>query len=408
MEDIVPRTSTICAPKIQDPSPQSTMVDDEAPPPPQMIPPINGKHYKTHFKTLQDQDLIRLALHKSPYFSCLDEEQIDRWVQTAVLRRYNAGDIVILQGCVDEDVTVYPSHMTVAAAQSDGTNDGTAVVVPNQSIPNGTPFTVPEDIDLAEPDDVLDIDSGRQTSTASCQDALLGKQESLPPPPPVSDPVGVASSNPDVSSLPHDGTETNDANLQSAHIPDDAAHGITNTNNDESVSVTNAEQPSGATAPTLTETMFGARTSLSAETPTVSMVETDVTSANHPPPPRSGTPRAIYIVRNGSAGVWYEPRFNPNSLGPGAMFGEGGFLFGRQHSASVVASEPLECWVIDSPTFREHVLQSENMLQIFEKYATHRDDEGSAYMTMDEWMNSPKPCICSRLKTVVSQSCPIP
>ena len=81
--------------------------------------------------------------------------------------------------------------------------------------------------------------------------------------------------------------------------------------------------------------------------------------------PRSGVPRSLYIVRNGNAGIWYQPHFHPATLGPGTLFGEGGFLFGRQHSASVIAEGPLECWVVELSTFRHHILPSDNMKQIF-------------------------------------------
>jgi CRP-like cAMP-binding protein len=100
----------------------------------------------------------------------------------------------------------------------------------------------------------------------------------------------------------------------------------------------------------------------------------------------------MYIVRKGNADVWYQSvtEFNPASLGPGTLFGEGGFLFGRQHSASVKAGgeEPLECWVVDIATFRNHVLPSENMSLLFHKYATKTDPSGAVYMTMEDFVQA--------------------
>jgi hypothetical protein len=43
------------------------------------------------FKSSEDQALIRLALHRNPWFTCLDEEQIERWVQAAQLQTFVPG-----------------------------------------------------------------------------------------------------------------------------------------------------------------------------------------------------------------------------------------------------------------------------------------------------------------------------
>lgn len=98
--------------------------------------------------------------------------------------------------------------------------------------------------------------------------------------------------------------------------------------------------------------------------------------------PRSQQESLIYCVRSGHADVWHD-NANIASLGPGTLFGEGSFLFNRQHSASVLvppnASTPLECWVIPATVFRQYVLTSENMVRMFAKYARNEDD---VYMTM--------------------------
>jgi solute carrier family 25 aspartate/glutamate transporter 12/13 len=107
-----------------------------------------------------------------------------------------------------------------------------------------------------------------------------------------------------------------------------------------------------------------------------------------------------------------EKYIQPHSMGPGTLFGEGGFLFGRQHSASIMASkehdQPLECWVVDLPTFRNYVLLSDNMKSIFRQYASGvhkekqlpqtKDNDGvddatittidEYYMTLDDFMKS--------------------
>jgi hypothetical protein len=53
------------------------------------------------------------------------------------------------------------------------------------------------------------------------------------------------------------------------------------------------------------------------------------------------------------------------------LFGECGFLSGRQHSASIVASSQLECYVVDHSTFIHDVLESNKMKLLFDKYGHH-------------------------------------
>lgn len=54
-------------------------------------------------KSPEDIRLIKRALHRSRFFTCLDEDQIQRFIDAAVVRRYRPGEIVILQGSVDDD-----------------------------------------------------------------------------------------------------------------------------------------------------------------------------------------------------------------------------------------------------------------------------------------------------------------
>lgn len=97
----------------------------------------------------------------------------------------------------------------------------------------------------------------------------------------------------------------------------------------------------------------------------------------------SGQVSNVYAIQSGHADVWHE-NFNTASLGPGHIFGEGGFLFHRQHSASVVASPStvLTCWVVPIHLFMSYVLPSMNMMNMFVKYASRENESGEPYMTM--------------------------
>jgi Ca2+-binding EF-hand superfamily protein len=109
---------------------------------------------------------------------------------------------------------------------------------------------------------------------------------------------------------------------------------------------------------------------------------------DHVPPPSSGSKPFLYVIKQGNADVLCQTNFNPASLGPGTLFGEGGFLFERQHSASIVAAGPLECWVVDFETFLNDVLNSENLRKLFSQHAHRRDGQGNLYMTMDGFIQS--------------------
>lgn len=100
-------------------------------------------------------------------------------------------------------------------------------------------------------------------------------------------------------------------------------------------------------------------------------------------PGYSGISSYVYIIASGNADVWHQ-KFNSVSLGPGTTFGEGGFLFRRQHSASVVASptSELKCWVVPGSVFRKYVLPSESMMRLFVQYASRELSTGEPYMTM--------------------------
>lgn len=55
-------------------------------------------------KTQEDIRLIKLALHRSGFFTCLDEEQINRFIDAAELRSYEPGKVIVLQGSDDDEL----------------------------------------------------------------------------------------------------------------------------------------------------------------------------------------------------------------------------------------------------------------------------------------------------------------
>ena len=61
------------------------------------------KSKKKQPKTEDDIRVIRLALHKSSFFTCLDEEQVDRFINSAELRSYTPGEMIVLQGSMMDD-----------------------------------------------------------------------------------------------------------------------------------------------------------------------------------------------------------------------------------------------------------------------------------------------------------------
>ena len=207
----------------------------------------------------QQKELIRMALNRNPYFTCMDEEQIERFIQVVELRTFRPGEAVILEGCRDERF----------------------------------------------PEDDLDFIRGTNKSLALADiDDLLEK-----------------------------------------------------------------EYESG-------------------EEMTEQDVEIDIPfDSHHIPPPSSGSKPFLYIIKSGNADVLVDTT-NPATLGPGTLFGEGGFLFGRQHSASIVAAGPLECWVVDLDTFLEDVLKSQNLQRLFSDHAHREDDQGNLYMTMEDFIHS--------------------
>lgn len=208
-------------------------------------------------KTDDDKKLIRLALHRNPYFTCMDDEQIERFIRVAEVKFFRPGEAVILEGCKDD---------------RDLETEG--------------------DTELAEMDDLLLLEDDWE---------LIDEKEQ---------------------------GEVMDETL--SHIRFD-----------------------------------------------------------YVPPPSSGSKPFLYVIKEGNADVLYHTNFNPvASLGRGTLFGEGGFLFGRQHSASIVAAGQLKCWVVDFETFLNDVLNSDNLQKLFSQHAHRKNGDGNLYMTMDDFIQS--------------------
>ncbi|GAX22302.1 solute carrier family 25 (mitochondrial aspartate/glutamate transporter), member 12/13 [Fistulifera solaris] len=289
------------------------------------------RYFPSHFKNQQDRELIRLAIQKSPFFACLDESQIERFISVAELKEFHPGDIVILEGCVDDD-------------------------------------------DLQDRADSR-IRKPQRTSTKIFSEI---------------DPADVEEEEIYAKSF-----ERNNAPVEESRTEDVTGNRIANNDESESPNVNERRSFDDSLS-----NVFGGMDSswknpfLRAREAATTFLSADFLE-DPPASPRSGIKRSLYVVRDGKADVWYQPQnFRPASLGPGTLFGEGGFLFGRQHSASVVASTQaetgsnLQCWVVDFTAFWEYVLPSEVMSRRFEECATKSDEHGVLYMTMEEFVES--------------------
>lgn len=328
-----------------------------------------SKQYPSHFKTQPEQQLIRRALKKSPFFASLTSEQMERFVTVAEKKTYAPGEIVILEGCIDdkdidfedkggENQWVHVETAMMASVRDGVDNDRAIRQVPEMSDNAHLPLSIME-----------------KTSEDTSLDAVGAPQR-----------------------LSEEATDDTQTTTESESIPLMAAE------------PPDTSSESGQESP-IHESMSLAAVSDEKD----SGKETDDHSFQafpEPPPPRSGIRRSVYIVANGKADVWYQPQnFRPASLGRGMLFGEGGFLFGRQHSASVVAasSEPhsqqqpershhpnstqtvgLECWVVDFVTFREYVLPTDEFKLSFHQSATKRDENGVPFMTMEDFAHIPR------------------
>ncbi len=238
-------------------------------------------------KSREDEALIRLALHRNPYFTCLDEEQIERFIDEAELvKNFRPGQAVIVEG------------------------------------PSG-PHRWRDD-----------SGSSSITRTTSGGRAKLRRLKTN-----AGDVYGYEYFRGEITMGDPD---ADDNNLWWDDDEDDKAHSM---------------QPS---------VPYAAKSSY------------------------------LYVIKNGKADVFYES-INPATLGPSKMFGEGGFLFGRNHSASVVAAtDRLECFRVDRHTFVNKILPSRNMKRLYRKYASHsstnytekdtKPEDENFFMTMEDFL----------------------
>ena len=305
-------------------------------------------------KDAKDQELIRLALRKSPFFTCLDEEQMERFVRVAAIKRYASGQSIILEGCVDDaemehdERQQHDSDHSLQALMGGGRN------IEQQQIMMERGATA-----LSSADQEVSSDETK----AKVKDDSFALVEK-------SDELAAKHAEADAENELRE-SEANNANIQVNSSPENAP---TVEDQDPSFADTDNNNQSTPSAPS-------------------SFLSDDPSSAHYlePPPPKSGVPSYIYIIRSGQADVMYSKNnVKPASLGTGTVFGEGGFLFGRQHSASVLAaSGVLECYVVDAMTFRNYVLPSDNMTKLYNQHARHVDSETNIkYMTMQDFVNS--------------------
>ncbi|CAB9522166.1 Mitochondrial aspartate-glutamate transporter AGC1 [Seminavis robusta] len=299
-------------------------------------------------KEQKDEELIRLALHKNSFFTCLDEEQVQRFIQVAEVKRYSAGETIILEGCVDE----FEVDQDVSVEQ-DGVDNNENI----QGIedPAGT-----DETPISEEGFVL-VESAVGAGTEEGEDSQpMHPKERL-------EQEGLITTRPPQSATSTVDSSDDDSEQERIRLP------LQEPTKDDS-------------------TLDNRNPKADREIPFPPPIYTSSQDDNlEPPPPRSGVPSYIYIVRSGQADVLYSQNVNPASLGTGTVFGEGGFLFGRQHSASVVAAENenMECFVVDAATFRNFVLPSDNMTKLYQRHARHVDNEtNTRYMTMQDFVRS--------------------
>ena len=285
-------------------------------------------------KTDENKALIRLALHRSPFFTCMDEEQIERFIKVADLRTYAPGEMVILEGKIDEDEdSVVEAHAEEKEAETLEETEETPV---KENVKEDTSEYV--SIDLEQQNPLEEAASALRTGDEAADVSVVVEE------------VG-----------PADAEEFDDTFVDDPEPVHKQALKIV-------AAVADAED-----VPIDIE-----QVSKSAKEKRESM---------------SGTQSYVYVVRSGNADVWHE-NFNTSSMGPGHIFGEGGFLFHRRHSASVVASPSTElaCWVVPINLFMSYVLPSNQMVHMFVKYASRETSSGEPYMTMDDFVR----CVTDR------------
>jgi solute carrier family 25 (mitochondrial aspartate/glutamate transporter), member 12/13 len=304
-------------------------------------------------KSKEDEELIRLALHQSPFFTCLDEEQVVRFVKAAQLKTYPPGEVVILEGYIDDDTKLGDIEpldtkgllKRLLMMETNDSDDSQTDKHDNQTLTQN-------EVNGDQLHDIANNDNYENENSEGDEDFFQDEVDETY----VS--LDYLSSMESIQNGPH----------EKEHIRED----------DRNLDPTADENFGGGMVDEMDYEFDEETLHDSSNKPT----ETDIRN--------SGITSYVYTVRSGSAHVWHGD-VHISSLGKGTIFGEGGFLFHRQHSASVVATESeegLECWVVPAKLFREYVLPSENMIRMFAKYATHKDENGNPYMTMDDFVNS--------------------
>jgi Ca2+-binding EF-hand superfamily protein len=227
-------------------------------------------------KTKEDVELIRLALHTNPFFTCMDEEQIERFIKAAEFKVYEPEQTVILEGYIDDD----------AGQDRDDEEEERQRQLLWDEKADVEPYEYLEEESMLDP-----------TASENYGDTSEWQNNSGP------------------------GEEQEEKEEKPLNL-------------------------------------------------------------------RSGMPSYVYCIRSGAADVWHN-NVNTASFGAGTIFGVGGFLFHRQHSATVAASpdQELECWAVPADVFRNEVLPSDNMVRMFSKYASPKESD-EVYMTMDEFIRS--------------------
>jgi Ca2+-binding EF-hand superfamily protein/CRP-like cAMP-binding protein len=273
-------------------------------------------------KSPEDEELIRMALHRNPYFTCLDEEQIETFVREVRLTTFRVGQAVILEGCLDEDEDDDDDddndQINKEAVHGPGGYDQSSISYPS----GGT--------------EVNTVKEQSRSPTHRDGSSFLMDDDYF-------DDEGISNDANDLFSLLESGPAGVDDEI------DDLLEASSNTRR---------RHPHHQQQQQLQNTTVVEKNGR----------PTDLLPL--PVPPMSGSKSHLYIVRRGNADVFYSA-INPASLGPGTLFGEGGFLFRRPHSASIVsASDPLECFVMDYSTFVDKVLPSNNMKQLYRQLAT--------------------------------------
>jgi len=346
-------------------------------------------------KDPKDQELIRLALQKSPFFTCLDEEQVQRFIQVAELKYYRHGQGIILEGCVD-DVVEVDQRLYLKADETN--SDSSGHQDQQQHNNDETEATAREEMnkeELAlskEKDELENFKHDENDSPPAVQPINNMEEEKV---------RGEAFSSGDPLGRKEEDEESGKIQAEGESIDSSSVH---DTDNEFEQTKTNEPQHASTlqqrSSPINAERQqTNDRVEDTSNVPERRQIAPKIISDDddpdnqhylEPPPPKSGVPSQLYIIRDGKADVIYSNNVSPASLGIGTVFGEGGFLFGRQHSASVLtASEVLECFVVDATTFRNYVLPSDNMTKLYHSHATHTDEETKQkYMTMQDFVNS--------------------